>query len=238
MDPGADCGTLPLPLDWSRPHGPKIELAVARRRATDPSVRIGSLFVNPGGPGGSGRDFALSGGLFTDEVRRHFDIVGFDPRGVGLSEPVRCSVEAVQTYPRVFPATRAAFDRQVADNRRLRQDCRRHTGPDRVRAIVADSNMDHSLDVGAFVETEAASAQDSFDEFVAWCDRTAGCALHGRDVRAVWHELLARAERGVLPARGTHCPGVEPRPEEPEGLHTRSLPKVAGGPHWSAPRWR
>jgi pimeloyl-ACP methyl ester carboxylesterase len=270
--PDADCGTLPVPLDWSRPHGPKVELAVARRRATDPSARIGSLFVNPGGPGGSGRDFALSGGLFTDEVRRHFDIVGFDPRGVGLSEPVRCSVEAVETYPRVFPATRAAFDRQVADNRRLRQDCRRHTGPvfdhvdsltgvydmdamraavgdrrltyyglsygtmvaqqyaevfpDRVRAIVADSNMDHSLDVGAFVETEAASAQGAFDEFVAWCDRTASCALHSRDVRAVWHDLLARAERGELPS-----PFDPARPLPPEDLTVIAYIWLFG-PNW------
>lgn len=260
-NPEADCGTLPVPLDWSRPHGPKIELAVARRPATDPSARIGSLFVNPGGPGGSGRDFALSGGLFGDEVRRHFDVVGFDPRGVGLSDPVRCSVEAVATYPRIFPTTREALDRQVAENRRLRQDCRRHTGPvfdhvdslsgvydmdamraavgdqkltyyglsygtmvaqqyaevfpHRVRAIVADSNMDHSLDAGGFVETEAASAQDSFDEFVAWCDRAAGCALHGRDVRALWHDLLARAERGELAS-----------PFDPAGP-----PAAAGGPH-------
>src|SRR5262245_20324555 len=54
--PGAECGTLSVPVDWNRPRGPRIDVALARTRATDPAARIGSLIINPGGPGGSGVD--------------------------------------------------------------------------------------------------------------------------------------------------------------------------------------
>src|SRR5690349_7453100 len=58
-DSSAECGTLRVPVDWARPTGPVLDLAIARRRATDPAVRVGSLLINPGGPGGSGRDLAI-----------------------------------------------------------------------------------------------------------------------------------------------------------------------------------
>lgn len=68
--------------------------------------------------------------------------------------------------------------------------------PDRVRAIVLESVFDHSLDLRTFVRTQAIAVQDSFDEFVDWCDRTTDCVLHGQDVREVWADVLARADRG------------------------------------------
>jgi pimeloyl-ACP methyl ester carboxylesterase len=68
--------------------------------------------------------------------------------------------------------------------------------PNRVRAIVLEGVFDHSLDLRTFVRTQAIALQDSFDEFVAWCDRSAGCALHGRDVRGVWADVLTRADAG------------------------------------------
>lgn len=73
------------------------------------------------------------------------------------------------------------------------------TYPRRVRAMVLESVMDHSVRATRdFLRAEAATAEDSFQEFVKWCDGAAGCALHGRDVRAVWQGLLARAGRGEL----------------------------------------
>lgn len=68
--------------------------------------------------------------------------------------------------------------------------------PGRVRAIMLDSVFDHSLDVASFVRTQAGALQDSFDEFVSWCDGSVGCELHGRDVRAVWAGVLDRADHG------------------------------------------
>lgn len=87
-----ECGTVPVPLDYDEPAGASISIALVRLPATDPSRRIGSLFLNPGGPGGSGVDFTLFAGpfLFTNEVRARFDLVGFDPRGIARSTALRC----------------------------------------------------------------------------------------------------------------------------------------------------
>ncbi|MEH1124161.1 alpha/beta hydrolase [Micromonospora sp. CPCC 206061] len=68
--------------------------------------------------------------------------------------------------------------------------------PGRVRAIVLESVFDHSLDLRTFVRAQAITLQDSFDEFVAWCDRSTDCVLHGQNVRGVWADVLARADRG------------------------------------------
>lgn len=242
----AECGTLRVPVDWSRPWGETIELALARRPATDPAARLGSLVINPGGPGGSGVDTVLyRDGRFSGELRRQFDLVGFDPRGVGRSSPVLCSSELSLSEPPYLLTSQADFDAMVEFNRRLADDCREHTGPvfdhvdtlsvvddldairaalgdqrltylgisygtligqqyaqrypHRVRAVALDSVMDHSLGTRQFMVTETESLQASFDMFVDWCDRSPECALHGLDVREVWAEVLARADRGELP---------------------------------------
>ncbi|GII66694.1 peptidase [Sphaerisporangium krabiense] len=253
-EPAAECGTLAVPIDWSRPNGPTVDLALARRKATDPAARIGSLLINPGGPGGSGVEFAYSApGYFTEEIQRRFDLVGFDPRGVARSHPVVCSASVYNQMPYAIMKSQADFDRWTAYAKRLRQDCRARTGPlydhvdsvdvardmdairaalgeekltyygvsygtligqmyaelfpHRVRALALDSNMDHSLGVKAFLDTEAAAVEDSFDEFAGWCDQEPNCALHGQDVRVVWERLLAKAREGEL-----YYPGVPDRP--------------------------
>jgi len=85
------CATAKAPLDWADPGGETIELALIRQPATSGNP-IGSLVVNPGGPGGSGYDFvADSVDYATDErLQSRFDVVGFDPRGVNRSTPVSC----------------------------------------------------------------------------------------------------------------------------------------------------
>ncbi|MFJ5263418.1 alpha/beta hydrolase [Streptomyces sp. NPDC088387] len=83
---------MTVPLDWNRPRGPRIEIAVSRVRATGtPAERRGALLVNPGGPGGSGLPYAVTKrAKLPESVRRSYDVVGFDPRGVGRSAPVDC----------------------------------------------------------------------------------------------------------------------------------------------------
>jgi pimeloyl-ACP methyl ester carboxylesterase len=74
------------------------------------------------------------------------------------------------------------------------------TYPRNARAVVLESVLDHSSPTArTFLDEQAAPVQDSFDEFVKWCDRTTTCALHGRDIRALWAELLKRSERGEIP---------------------------------------
>ncbi|MBA2326794.1 MAG: alpha/beta fold hydrolase [Actinobacteria bacterium] len=88
---GGECATLTVPLDYDEPDEETIEVALIRIPATDPDEKIGSLLVNPGGPGASGVDFVADNGFFfPDELRERFDIVGFDPRGTGATEPIEC----------------------------------------------------------------------------------------------------------------------------------------------------
>ncbi|MBQ1024011.1 alpha/beta hydrolase [Micromonospora sp. C95] len=249
QDAGALCGTLEVPVDWADPDGPTIELALAKRPATDPAVRRGSLLVNPGGPGGSGVDSALWA-TYGDELRRHFDIVGFDPRGVARSSPIMCTLDKINQLPVEPIKTSSAFARMVSASRALADDCRANSGPvfdhvdtlqviqdidairaavgdaklnflgmsygtlmaqqyadmypSRVGAIVADSVMDHSQDARGFAVTQAATGQDSFNEFVAGCSRLPQCALYGRNIRQFWQRLLDRAARGELPDPDDH----------------------------------
>ncbi len=87
-----DCAYVKVPLDYRNPYGHKTTVALARVPAADRDNRIGTLFLNPGGPGGSGIDMIYNG--WGDRLNRilggRFDIVGFDPRGVGESAPIQC----------------------------------------------------------------------------------------------------------------------------------------------------
>lgn len=104
---GFQCATAQVPLDYRQPLGQTIFIALIRQSALDPSNRIGSLFINPGGPGGSGVDAVRAvAQFFPQELQARFDIVGFDPRGVGLSTPVQCFATAAdqQTFLASLPA--------------------------------------------------------------------------------------------------------------------------------------
>ena len=242
--PDGECGTLRVPLDWDRPWGPAIDLAVARHRATDPAHRLGVLMVDAGGPGSSGAEFALSAGrVFSADIRARFDIVGLDLRGTGRSSFIQC--DDTTTPPSDDPAGQAAFEALRQYSRQAIADCRARNQPvfdhadtavnaqdmdavrralgedeisflgisygtllgqqyaerhgDRVRSMVLDSTIDHSADIGRFMGDRAAAADELFRQFAAWCDRTATCALHGRDVLATWAQALAVADGMPLP---------------------------------------
>lgn len=86
-----ECATAEVPLDYQSPGGRTIELAVVKRKATGPGPRLGSLFFNPGGPGGPGKvQMPQDYEFFPKEVRERFDIVSWDPRGIGYSTAVNC----------------------------------------------------------------------------------------------------------------------------------------------------
>jgi pimeloyl-ACP methyl ester carboxylesterase len=90
---GDQCARLTVPLDYRDPTGRTIEISVLKVPAS--GSRVGSLLVNPGGPGAPGTSYAAGRGTwFGDPLLEHFDIVGFDPRGTGDSEPVDCLSDA------------------------------------------------------------------------------------------------------------------------------------------------
>ncbi|HEX2855990.1 MAG TPA: alpha/beta hydrolase [Propionibacteriaceae bacterium] len=120
---GFDCATVAVPLDWDRPDGQAITLALTRGRAT--ARRVGTLFINPGGPGASGTDFV---GWFPRADFPAFDVVGWDPRGSGRSTPVRCGTPAqtdayfaVDASPDTSGEWRALRSAQQAFARQCRQ---------------------------------------------------------------------------------------------------------------------
>ncbi|MEU2771508.1 alpha/beta hydrolase [Streptomyces sp. NPDC007162] len=90
--PGFQCATMKAPLDYARPGAGDVRLAVARKKATGKARPLGSLLVNPGGPGGSAVDYLqqYAGIGYPAEVRARYDMVAVDPRGVARSEPVQC----------------------------------------------------------------------------------------------------------------------------------------------------
>ncbi|WP_448627961.1 alpha/beta hydrolase [Geodermatophilus sp. URMC 64] len=88
---GFECGRTEVPISYDEPQGATLPLFLVRVKLAGQTDRIGSLVVNPGGPGGSGADAAIGLALsLPEDVLRRFDLVGFDPRGVGLSTPVEC----------------------------------------------------------------------------------------------------------------------------------------------------
>jgi pimeloyl-ACP methyl ester carboxylesterase len=127
--PQTQCGTLKVPLDWSKPSGATISLAVARRPAKDPQHRVGTLFFNPGGPGdGAAKYIADAETIFTPTLIERFDLVGMDPRGIENSSQVRCTVPLITPESTLFPKTEQQFQQLRQHNREVGMNCLEEAG--------------------------------------------------------------------------------------------------------------
>ncbi|WP_405833055.1 alpha/beta hydrolase [Streptomyces sp. NBC_00105] len=123
-----ECATLKVPLDYRRPDGRTIDLAISRMKSENPAKRHGAMLLNPGGPGGSGLDLPLMmNEAMPKEVREQYDLIGFDPRGVGASSPITCGLDdAEQNFNRAYrPET---FDADVTWARTVADKCREKAG--------------------------------------------------------------------------------------------------------------
>jgi pimeloyl-ACP methyl ester carboxylesterase len=128
-----DCATLDVPLDYSDPSGKTISLALIRKEAGDPSQRIGSLLMNPGGPGGSGVEFLPQIATIIDsDISDRFDLVSFDPRGVGESDPIVCLTDQQKDVYAAFDAVPTAAEiPQLEDlNKQFGATCKQKYGDD------------------------------------------------------------------------------------------------------------
>ncbi|GAA0590608.1 alpha/beta fold hydrolase [Kribbella sandramycini] len=145
------CASVEVPTDYDRPNGPTTTIALTRLPAADPAQRVGSLFINPGGPGAPGVPFVQQiASSYSPQLRARFDIVGFDPRGVGLSDPATCYPTAAEEAVvlaklKDFPVTAAEERGYIADAAKLAASCRR-TSPDRLRHM-STANVARDLDL-------------------------------------------------------------------------------------------
>jgi len=126
---GFQCGTLAVPLDDASPDR-TVALSVIRRRARRPSARIGSLVFNPGGPGVPAVEFLRSvASTLPEGVRDRFDLVAFDPRGVGGSQPIQCTTSLDPFFDHPFqPASPAERSALVAAATAVAQQCAARNG--------------------------------------------------------------------------------------------------------------
>lgn len=104
-----DCAVVRAPIDWQSPKGNTLELSLVRHEATG-TGKLGSLFVNPGGPGASGVNFVVNSLDYavSSEVQKDYDVIGFDPRGVGESTPVTCVDSSAQLDEFLFGVLHSA----------------------------------------------------------------------------------------------------------------------------------
>ena len=155
---GFQCGSLTVPLDYSHPGGDTIKLALIRKPATDQSHRAGSVLTNPGGPGASGIDYLKQTAATLTNLNKTFDLVSWDPRGVGQSAPVRCLSAAQED---AYNALDSVLDDPVEKAAAIQADkdfaagCQAMSGKvlpfvstentvrdlDRIRAAVGDSKL-------------------------------------------------------------------------------------------------
>ncbi len=155
---GMTCARILAPVDWAEPDGDTIRIA-AIRSVSHSAQRVGSLFVNPGGPGGSGYDY-LSSGFGDATLHRYFDLVSWDPRGVGLTAPLRCLPpkqmdELIYGEPSHPVGSAEWLASRVAPERAFAAACKKNSGEvlghvdaesnardlDLMRALVGDSKL-------------------------------------------------------------------------------------------------
>lgn len=147
----ADCATIKVPLDYNDPTGPTIDIAAARVKAT--GDKVGTLFVNPGGPGGSAVDYAKAADyIVTAAIREHYDVVGIDPRGVAKSDPVHCSTDAqIDEFMAAdgTPDTPAEEQQIIGDSSEMGEHCAANAGAVYAHMGTPDSARD--LDIARAV---------------------------------------------------------------------------------------
>ncbi|SMD05081.1 alpha/beta fold hydrolase [Kibdelosporangium aridum] len=138
---GLECATLTVPMDYRNPDDGRLSIAVSRRKAKNPAKRQGVLLLNPGGPGGDG--LLMPSYLTGEAIADSFDLIGFDPRGVGRSTELRCEAghwEPARTRPTddQFPVIAAAKLSQE-------QACQRAGGG--LRPFISTANTARDMDV-------------------------------------------------------------------------------------------
>jgi pimeloyl-ACP methyl ester carboxylesterase len=202
------CATLRVPLDYSRPGGRKIDVAVSRIDTSVPGQRRGILLSNPGGPGGTGLDLpSILALVMPPEVLAQYDLIGFDPRGIGRSTPITCGFGATPDVTLVlpYPAPDGSIARNVAFARATAASCAAHSGDllpfittantardmDRIRQALGEPKLSYfGLSYGTYLgavfttlfphRSDRILLDSAVDPRIVW-----------RDMWRTWHEAVA-----------------------------------------------
>lgn len=263
--PDAECAWLAVPVDPAQPDGARLRLRLGRLPARDPSQSRGALLLIPGGPGvgitAAGGQFGILRSLFhLDELRQTYDVVTFDPRGIGESSPIRCAPTSLPQLTTAAPQgmlSAAEFASLARANATFAESCFTAAGElmghlsaidtaadieqirqalgqdgglvayagsygtlyatayleqygDRVKALVLDGVVDHSIDLSSYGIRWVLSTEDAFSRFGQWCADDPSCALHGQDVSAVFATVVAAHPEVRAMVRGRLSAGRTP----------------------------
>jgi pimeloyl-ACP methyl ester carboxylesterase len=206
-----ECASVAVPRDWAAAKsGQTYDIALIRARSRSQHDRIGSLLINPGGPGVSGFDYSvyLSAGGLPTAITNRFDIVGFDPRGVGRSDPIRCISAADKDAMNAAdpdPVSQADFDQVVALNRRVAQDCGRKYGDE--LTLFSTEQAAHDLEA---IRAATGDAKTTYLGFSYGTLLGATYAqLHPKSIRALVLDGAVDPEEGLVAGSETQAKGFE-----------------------------
>jgi pimeloyl-ACP methyl ester carboxylesterase len=207
--PRQQCADIEVPLDYRHPQGPKIKVKTSRIPAANPSSRLGTLVLLPGGPGNGGLHWPTD--YYGDDqppaLRDRYDLVGFDARGIRYSNPadtpVTCGLAPHDRGPR-YPAADGSIDAMVAYSHRTAEACLRHSGPairhittantardlDRIRAALGERRISlYGLSYGTYLGAAYASL---------FPDRTDRVVLDSAiDPRRAWYDFTRLGGQGL-----------------------------------------
>lgn len=212
---GARCAKVTVPLDYSRPHGRTISIAISRIKARAGVPRKGILLSNPGGPGGPG--LAATAGLRPTlrDVADHYDLIGFDPRFLGESSPISCGPAAPPAPPPVSTSPRRDFEDAVRSARDTARRCLEHG--DNAALLPHASTRDVARDMDVI-------------RAVLGADRLSYYGVsYGADLGAVYTQMFPRRAGRVVIDSGT-----DPAATQYELFQASGRPLEASLDEWAA----
>ena len=196
---GLECAYVDVPLDYSNPDSERISIFVAKRPANDPDKRIGSLLVNPGGPGFGGAVLALNAdAIYGSDLLDSFDIIGFDPRGTGESIP---AIDCIDDYDAIFargditPDNQAERQAEVDSAKDFTDTCFEKNGD--LLPYVGTNNVARDMDM---IRRSLGEAKISYFGF-----------SYGSELGAVWATMFPATVRAAVldGAADPYADGVE-----------------------------
>ncbi|KUJ66299.1 hydrolase [Streptomyces albus subsp. albus] len=211
---GAECAKVTVPLDYAAPGGRTIQIAISRIKARSTTGRRGILLSNPGGPGGTGLANTLALRPALGEVADHYDLIGFDPRFLGESTPIRCAPAQPAPPPGPVTSPRRDFDASVRAARDTARRCRDHGDNAQLLPHASTRNVARDMDA-----VRAALGESRLSYYGV---------SYGADLGAVYTQMFPhRADRVVIDS------STDPAATQYELFQRAGGPLEAGLDEWA-----